>query len=64
LDWRIWVYFLITLCNNSPQRAFDTYALLIITSFGFGPLSSNALAAIGLFLQVLVLFAFSWVSDH
>jgi hypothetical protein len=35
-----------------------------MTSFGFSPLSSNALTAVGLFLQVLVLFAFSWVSDH
>ncbi|KAL2836645.1 major facilitator superfamily domain-containing protein [Aspergillus pseudodeflectus] len=64
LDWRIWVHFLITLCNNGPQRAFDTYAPSIVTSFGFGPLSSNALAAVGLFLQVPVSFTFSWFSDR
>ncbi|KAL4862991.1 hypothetical protein BDV12DRAFT_189995 [Aspergillus spectabilis] len=64
LDWRIWVHFLITLCNNGPQRAFDTYAPSIVTSFGFGALRSNALAAVGLFAQVPVSFAFSWVSDH
>ncbi|KAL4969849.1 major facilitator superfamily domain-containing protein [Aspergillus stella-maris] len=63
-DWRIWVHFLITLCNNGPQRAFDTYAPSIVTSFGFGNLVSNAMAAVGLFLQVPVSFAFSWVSDH
>ncbi|KAL5049125.1 major facilitator superfamily domain-containing protein [Aspergillus fruticulosus] len=63
-SWRIWVHFLITLSNNGPQRAFDTYAPLIITSFGFGSLVSNATAAAGLFLQVPVSFAFSWVSDH
>ncbi|KAL4747392.1 hypothetical protein BDW72DRAFT_209644 [Aspergillus terricola var. indicus] len=63
-DWRIWVHFLITLSNNGPQRAFDTYAPSIVTSFGFGKLVSNAMAAVGLFLQVPVSFAFSWVSDH
>ncbi|KAL4938276.1 hypothetical protein BDV06DRAFT_226164 [Aspergillus oleicola] len=63
-NWRIWVHFLITLSNNGPQRAFDTYAPSIVTSFGFGNLVSNAMAAVGLFLQVPVSFAFSWVSDH
>lgn len=64
IDWRVWVHFLITLCNNGPQRAFDTYAPSIVTSFGFGRLVSNALAAVGLFLQVPVSFAFSWISDR
>ncbi|KAK7908469.1 hypothetical protein PG985_015772 [Apiospora marii] len=63
-DWRCWAHFIITLCNNGPQRAFDTYAPSIVTSFGFGNLVSNAMAAVGLFLQVPVSFAFSWVSDH
>jgi hypothetical protein len=63
-DWRIWIHFLITLCNNGPQRAFDTYAPSIVTSFGFGSLVSNALAAVGLFLQVPMSFTFSWVSDR
>ncbi|KAL3478257.1 major facilitator superfamily domain-containing protein [Aspergillus californicus] len=63
-NWRIWIHFLITLTNNGPQRAFDTYAPSIVTSFGFGSLISNAMAAVGLFLQVPVSFVFSWVSDH
>ncbi|EGX91229.1 MFS transporter, putative [Cordyceps militaris CM01] len=42
---------------------FDTYAPSIVTSFGYKGLSSNALAAVGLFLQVPVSFAFSWFSD-
>ena len=52
------------MANNGPQRAFDTYAPSIVTSFGFGALSSNALASVGLFCQIPVSFAFSWVSDH
>ncbi|KAH6653356.1 hypothetical protein BKA67DRAFT_593295 [Truncatella angustata] len=53
-NWRICVHLFITLCNNGPQRAFDTYAPSIVTSFGFGSLVSNAMAAVGLFSQVPV----------
>lgn len=35
-----------------------------MNGFGFPALSSNALAAVGLFLQIPVSYAFSWVSDH
>ena len=62
--WRMWIHFLITLCNNGPQRAFDTYAPSIVRGFGFQALQSNALASVGLFLQIPVSFGFSWVSDH
>jgi hypothetical protein len=64
LNWRVWVHLILSLANNGPQRAFDTYAPSIVTSFGFGALSSNALASVGLFLQVPMSFAFSYVSDH
>jgi hypothetical protein len=63
-NWRLWIHFLITLCNNGPQRAFDTYSPSIVTSFGFGALNSNALASVGLFLQIPTSYAFSYVSDH
>jgi len=62
--WRLWIHVFITLCNNGPQRAFDTYAPSIVNSFGFAALSANALASVGLFLQIPVSFAFSYVSDH
>ena len=54
----------ITLLNNGPQRAFDTYAPSIVTSFNFGKIRSNAMASVGLFLQLPISFTFSWVSDH
>ncbi|KAL2072979.1 hypothetical protein VTL71DRAFT_10303 [Oculimacula yallundae] len=63
-NWRLWIHFAITLCNNGPQRAFDTYSPSIVRGFGFAALSSNALAAVGLFLQIPVSFSFSWVSDR
>ena len=50
--------------DNGPQRAFDTYAPSLVNGFGFANLTSNALASVGLFLQIPVSFAFSWVSDH
>jgi predicted MFS family arabinose efflux permease len=63
-NWRLWVHTFISLLNNGPQRAFDTYAPSIVTSFGFGPLNSNAMAAVGLFLQIPTSWLFSWFSDH
>ncbi|KAK3393916.1 major facilitator superfamily domain-containing protein [Podospora didyma] len=63
-NWRLWTHFFITLANNGPQRAFDTYSPTIVTSFGFQALQSNAMASVGLFLQIPVSFGFSWFSDH
>jgi len=60
----VWVHVTISLCNNGPQRAFDTYAPSLVNGFGFAALTSNALASVGLFLQTPVSFAFSYVSDH
>jgi MFS family permease len=64
LSWRVWVHFFISLSNNGPQRAFDTYAPTIVGNFGYDRLQSNAMASVGLFLQVPTSFAFSYVSDH
>ncbi len=55
---------MVTLCNNGPQRAFDTYSPSIVNGFGFAALTSNALASVGLFLQIPVSFSFSYISDH
>ncbi|KAI9765524.1 MAG: hypothetical protein M1840_007350 [Geoglossum simile] len=63
-NWRLWVHVCITLCNNGPQRAFDTYSPSIVNGFGFAHLTSNALASVGLFIQIPVSFSFSYVSDH
>ncbi|KAI5195570.1 putative MFS transporter [Aureobasidium subglaciale] len=63
-NWRMWVHFLITMANNGPQRGFDTYAPSIVRAFGFAGLSANALAAVGLFLQIPVSYTFSYISDH
>lgn len=54
----------ISLCNNGPQRAFDTYSPSIVNGFGFPPLDSNAMASVGLWLQVPVSFTFSYISDR
>lgn len=60
----MWVHVVITLCNNGPQRGFDTYAPTLVRGFGYEALTSNALASVGLFVQIPVSFAFSYVSDH
>ncbi|EXK79929.1 hypothetical protein FOQG_15483 [Fusarium oxysporum f. sp. raphani 54005] len=63
-NWRIWIHVCITLANNGPFRGFDTYSPSIIKGLGYPALQSNAMAAVGLFLQVPVSFIFSWVSDR
>ncbi|XEV07455.1 hypothetical protein FSHL1_012742 [Fusarium sambucinum] len=63
-NWRIWIHVFITLANNGPFRGFDTYSPSIIKGLGYPALQSNAMAAVGLFLQVPVSFLFSWVSDR
>uniref|UniRef100_A0A8H7KAL2 Major facilitator superfamily (MFS) profile domain-containing protein n=1 Tax=Bionectria ochroleuca TaxID=29856 RepID=A0A8H7KAL2_BIOOC len=63
-NWRLWIHVLITLGNNGPFRGFDTYGPTIIRSFGFPSLTSNALASVGLFIQVPVSFVFSYISDR
>lgn len=63
-SWRTWIHFLITLCNNGPQRGFDTYAPSLVKEMGFQGLTSNALASVGLFLQIPVSFLFSYISDR
>lgn len=60
----MWCHVLITLCNNGPQRAFDTYSPSIVGSFGFAGLTSNALASVGLFIQIPVSWTFSYISDR
>jgi len=64
LSWRLWTHFLISLSNNGPLRAFDTYGPSIVTSFGFPALESNAMASVGLYIQIPVAFAFSYISDR
>ncbi|KAF5008069.1 hypothetical protein FDECE_5652 [Fusarium decemcellulare] len=63
-NWRIWIHVTITLANNGPFRGFDTYSPSIIKGLGYPALQSNAMAAVGLFLQVPVSFVFSWISDR
>lgn len=63
-NWRLWCHCCISLFNNGPQRGFDTYAPTIVSSFGFANLTSNAMASVGLFIQLPVSWLFSWVSDR
>ncbi|KAK4160214.1 putative transporter [Cladorrhinum sp. PSN259] len=63
-NWRIYAHVAISLLNNGPQRALDTYSPTIVRSFGFKTLQANAMASVGLWLQVPTSFAFSYLSDH
>lgn len=63
-NWRLWIHFFISFCNNGPQRGFDTYAPSLVQEMGFAGLQANAMAAVGLFVQIPVSFLFSIVSDR
>ncbi|KAI0177976.1 major facilitator superfamily domain-containing protein [Pestalotiopsis sp. NC0098] len=63
-NWRLWVHVAITLLNNGPFRALDTYSPTIVNLLGYPKLQSNAMASVGLFLQVPVSFVFSYISDR
>jgi hypothetical protein len=55
---------MITLLNNAPLTAFGAYTPVIIGSFGFEKIRSNALTSVGAWIQIPVALAFSYVSDH
>jgi hypothetical protein len=55
---------MITLLNNGPLTALGAYTPTIIGSFGYERLKSNALTSVGLWIQIPVAVAFSYVSDR
>jgi hypothetical protein len=63
-NWRLWLHLFISFANNGPQRGFDTYAPSLVSEMGFGALTANAMASVGLFVQIPVAFLFSVVSDR
>lgn len=62
-NWRIWVHVFISMCNNGPQRGFDSYSPSIVNSLGYNNLTANAMASVGFYIQIPMSFAFAWVSD-
>lgn len=58
------VHVLITLTNNGPLSALGSYTPTIISSFGFEKLKSNALASVGLWIQIPIAVGLSYLSDH
>lgn len=58
------VHVLITPTNNGPLSALGSYTPTIINSFGFERLQSNALASVGLWIQIPIAVTLSYVSDH
>ena len=42
----------------------DEHLLTKCRALGWGPIPANALAAVGAFLALFVVFAFAWISDR
>ncbi|KZV92862.1 MFS general substrate transporter [Exidia glandulosa HHB12029] len=63
-NWKLYPHVMITLCNNGPLTAFNTYTPTIINTFGFDRLRSNALASVGPWTLIPIAILLSWLSDQ
>ncbi|RFU29749.1 hypothetical protein B7463_g6605, partial [Scytalidium lignicola] len=62
--WRRWPHFIATSLVFSTWSPLITYTPSIIVSLGFNKIQANALASVGAFLALFVVFLFAWFSDH
>ncbi|KAF1952537.1 MFS general substrate transporter [Byssothecium circinans] len=62
--YRRWPSFISTFAVFSTWSALTTYTPSIIVSLGFNRIQANALACVGGFLALAVVFFFGWLSDR
>lgn len=62
--YRRWPHYLSTFAVFSTWSSLTTYTPSILLSLGWSRTSSNALACVGAFLSLLVVFIFAWLSDR
>ncbi|KAK8090321.1 hypothetical protein PG997_005282 [Apiospora hydei] len=62
--YRRWLHFIASFCVFSTWSPLTTYTPSIIMSLGFDRITANALAAVGPFLALLVIFAMAVFSDR
>ncbi|KAK8048303.1 hypothetical protein PG994_010033 [Apiospora phragmitis] len=62
--YRRWLHFIASFCIFSTWSPLTTYTPSIIMSLGFDRITANALAAVGSFLALLVIFATAVLSDR
>ncbi|KAK8139295.1 transporter [Apiospora sp. TS-2023a] len=63
-QYRRWLHFIASFCVFSTWSPLTTYTPSIIMSLGFDRITANALAAVGPFLALLVIFAMAVFSDR
>ncbi|KAK4152818.1 putative transporter [Chaetomidium leptoderma] len=61
--WRRWPHYVSTFAVFSNWSSLTTYTPSIMVSLGWDPITANALAAVGAFLSLLVVFVFAYLSD-
>ncbi|KAJ5172375.1 hypothetical protein N7492_004968 [Penicillium capsulatum] len=62
--YRRWPHYVSTFVVFSTWSPLTTYTPSIIMSLGFDRISANALAAVGPFIALGVVFSFAWLSDR
>uniref|UniRef100_A0A8H7NJ78 Major facilitator superfamily (MFS) profile domain-containing protein n=1 Tax=Bionectria ochroleuca TaxID=29856 RepID=A0A8H7NJ78_BIOOC len=62
--YRRWPHYVSTFAVFSTWSPLTTYTPSIIMSLGFERITANALASVGAFIALLVVFAFAYISDR
>lgn len=54
-DVKVWPHVLLTICGLAPTTALWSYAPMIVSSFGYERLRSNAMVSIGQWISVCLI---------
>lgn len=60
-NFRVWMHVAITMLSAAAMHGMISYTPLLIKSFGFGRIDSNALASVGYFGNVVWTLGLAWV---
>ena len=59
---KLWLHALITLCGAVPLSSFAGYGPILVNSFGYGALVSNALYSVGDWIALMLVIAAGYIA--
>jgi MFS family permease len=62
-NWKLLPHIIMTIAGIAPFYALGAYAPMLVASFGYDPLQSNALVSIGSWILLVNNLIFGWVAD-
>ncbi|KAI9810485.1 MAG: hypothetical protein M1827_006261 [Pycnora praestabilis] len=63
-EWKIWYLLVVNICSSIPAMAFSVFCPLVVKGLGFDSIRANLLTAPPFAIGALVLWMFTWWSDH